>query len=125
MTLETDMDYAGLESWLKQNNTAESQILSYKPEETKTAAGAASIWGVTLMNSASAAVNLTLANGQQIGQKKVFVMTEASNSSTVTVAAHVTSSPEVFTFAQAADTLELMWNGTHWVTALNSGVQTL
>jgi len=49
------------------------------------------------------------------------VMIEASNSSTVTVAQHVTSNPEVFTFAAAGDSLVLMWDGTDWSTVANNG----
>ena len=108
MATEAEITYQGLESWRIQNNSAENELLTYWPEEPLTAAGAASTFGVTLMNSASAAVNVTLADGVQIGQQKLFVMTDASNSSTITVAHHVTSDPEVFTCAQVGDTLLLL-----------------
>lgn len=121
MTLEADITYTGTESWALQNNSTRKVALNHQPSETLTAAGAASIWGVTLMNSAGAAVNLTLANGETYGQQKIVIMIEASNSSTLTVAQHVTSNPEVFTFAAAGDSLILMWDGTDWSTVANNG----
>ena len=121
MTLATDIAYQGVASWeLQQQSIAKSQ-LNHNPSETLTAAGAASVWGTTLLDSSGAAVNITLANGELYGQKKTIVMIEASNSSTVTVAQHVTSNPEVFTFAAAGDSLVLMWDGTDWSTVANNG----
>lgn len=121
MALTDTITNQGPESWRLQQQDSTEEALKAVPSETLTAAGAASIWGVTILNSASAAANATLAAGEVIGQRKLFVMSDASNSSTVTVAAHVTSSPEVFTFAQVGDTLELVWNGTNWATLANAG----
>ena len=66
----------------------------------------------------------TLGSGTYIGQTKTIVMTDATNSSTVSVTNHETSDPEVFTFADVDDTLMLIWNGTEWQTLHNSGVTT-
>ena len=125
MTLEAEIIAQGVESWEFKNASAKKAALNHNPVETLTAAGAASIWGVTVMDSTSAAVNLTLANGEQYGQMKTFVMIEASNSSTITVAQHVTSNPEVFTMAAAGDSLVLMWDGTDWSTVANNGAATV
>lgn len=121
MTLETDITKQGVDSWEFKNATAKNAVLKHSPVETLTANGVASIWGVTVMDSSAATVNVTLANGEQLGQMKTFVMSEASNSSTITVAQHVTSNPEVFTMAAAGDSLVLMWDGTDWSTVANNG----
>lgn len=121
MTKLADITAQGIDSFETKNTSLTEAVLEYTPSETLTAAGAASIWGVTVMDSTAAAVNLTLASGETIGQRKLFVMSEASNSSTVTVALHVTFDPEVFTFAQAGDVLELVWYGAKWATLANGG----
>lgn len=72
--------------------------------------------GITLLDSSSNAINATLDAGQYPGQRKTIVMTEASNSSTVSITSHQTSDPEVATFDAVDETLELMWTGTEWVT---------
>lgn len=72
--------------------------------------------GTTLIDSTSNAVNGTLANGVLEGQRKLIRMTNASNSSTVSVTTHETSSPEVFTFDAVGEYLILEWNGSVWVT---------
>ena len=124
MTAESDIAWYGLQTWQSLNDSAGKAIHNHEPHETLTAAGAASIWGITVLNSASAACNATLADGEMIGQIKTFVMSNASNSSTVTVAHHITSDPEVFTFAQVGDTLVLLWDGTDWITLVNVGAAT-
>jgi len=43
-------------------------------------------------------------------------MTEASNSSTVSIALHESSDPEVATFNAVDEYLVLEWSGTEWVT---------
>ena len=87
------------------------------PKETITADGSAlRVYGASELNSASNKVDSTLASGVSIGDLKTIVMTEASNSSTVTVALHVTSDPEVFTFDAVDETLVLVWTGTEWAT---------
>lgn len=78
--------------------------------------------GTTQLDSSGGAITGTLADGAVVGQTKTIVMTDATTSSTVTVAHHTTSDPEVFTFAQVGDTLILMWNGTDWMTVFNNDV---
>jgi hypothetical protein len=91
--------------------------------ETLTAASPTlAVTGVSILDSTSNAVNGTLGSAVAIGLLKTISMTNASNSSTVSVTNHETSDPEVFTFAQVDDTLVLMWTGTEWITIANSGV---
>jgi hypothetical protein len=86
--------------------------------ETITASGALSVVpGVaSQLDSTGGAITGTLADGSVIGQKKFIVMTDASNSSTVSIAHHVTSDPEVATFNAVDEFLELVWTGTEWET---------
>lgn len=81
-----------------------------------TATPALSPEGSTSIDSTANAVNATLAAGTYIGQIKVIVMTQASNSSTVTIANHQTSDPEVATFDAIDETGVFMWTGTEWIT---------
>ena len=85
-------------------------------EELTTAAPAAALFGNSNIDSTAAAVDATLADGTYVGQEKYFLMTEASNSSTVTVANHETSVPEVFTFDALDESLMLKWTGAVWST---------
>ena len=71
---------------------------------------------VSLIDSTSNAVDGTLADGTEEGQIKMIVMIEASNSSTVTVAKHLTSDPEVFTFDAVEEMLIMVWGGGQWNT---------
>ena len=80
-----------------------------------------SLLGVTKLDSSGGAITGTLADGAVIGGIKTIIMTDATTSSTITVAHHVTSDPEVFTFAQVGDTLILVWNGTDWLEVHNTG----
>jgi len=83
---------------------------------------ALNVFGHSDLDSSDNAVNSTLADGQIPGQIKTIRMTNASNSSTVTVAKHETESPEIFTFADVSDFLELIWTGAYWSTVKNIGV---
>ena len=79
-------------------------------------------WGVSYLDSSGGAITATLnSDPAQIGVIKIIKMTNATASSTLSVAKHETSAPEVFTFADVGDTLILMWNGTVWVTISNVG----
>lgn len=93
-------------------------------ERTEIVTGVVTItaYGTTLLNSNGGAVTATLGSGTFRGQRKVIGMNDASNASTVTVTAHETSSPEVFTFNAVTDYLVLEWMGSRWVTVANSGV---
>lgn len=81
-----------------------------------TATPALSPEGATEINATANAVNATLAAGTFVGQVKVIVMTAGSNSSTVTIANHQTSDPEVATFDAVDETGVFMWTGTEWIT---------
>ena len=95
--------------------------ITYVTEEI-TASGALSVVeGVNSeLNSNAGAITGTLADGTRLGQKKVIVMTEASNSSTVSIAHHETSDPEVATFDAVDEYLELTWSGSEWTTTANT-----
>jgi hypothetical protein len=84
--------------------------------ETITASGALSLIVPTQLDSTAGAIAGTLADGTVIGQKKYIVMTNATNSSTVSVAHHATSDPEVATFDAVDEFIELVWTGTEWET---------
>lgn len=85
-------------------------------ETLTTASPTLKVAGATNLNSASNAVNGTLPSGSFVGQMKTVTMTNAANSSTLTVTNHQTSDPEVFTFDAVGETLVLVWNGTDWCT---------
>ena len=85
-------------------------------ETLTTAAPAATPWGTSIIDSGDNAVDATLAAGLFVGQRKFFVMQDASNSSTVAIANHVTSDPESATFDAVDEMLELQWTGTEWET---------
>lgn len=89
-----------------------------KVTETILASGALSVVdGVTTeLDSAAGAITGTLAAGSYIGQLKHIVMTDATASSTVSIANHVTSDPEVATFDAVDEYLLLTWTGTEWET---------
>ncbi len=91
-------------------------------DETLTAASPTlQFWGTSSLDSTSNAVGGTLGSGSEIGDTKIIVMTEASNSSTVSVTNHETSDPEIITFAAVDDTAVLLWTGTEWITIKLSG----
>jgi len=73
-------------------------------------------YGSTSIDSSSNAVDGTLGSGQYIGQVKTIVMTEASNSSTISITNHETSDPEVATFDAVDEAGVFLWTGTEWVT---------
>ncbi len=73
-------------------------------------------WGEVPVDSSGAAVTATLPGGRYIGETITIVMTEASNSSTVSVTNHETEDPEVGTFDAVDETWVLMWTGTEWAT---------
>lgn len=77
--------------------------------------------GQAIIDSNGGAVTATQGSGLGIGDIRTIVMTDASNSSTVSVTNHETSDPEVITFAAVDDTAVLMWTGTEWITLKLSG----
>jgi hypothetical protein len=73
-------------------------------------------YGCTRLHSTGGAITATLPDGMEVGQIKTIVMTEASNSSTVSITSHQTSDPEVATFDAVDETGVFMWTGTEWIT---------
>ena len=73
-------------------------------------------YGASKLDSTSNKVDSTLADGSRVGDIKVIVMTEASNSSTVTIAHHQTEDAEVATFDAIDEVGVFMWSGTEWIT---------
>ncbi|MCP5006933.1 MAG: DUF2190 family protein [Planctomycetes bacterium] len=99
------------------------EVLPYAEETTQavdtalTAAAPVVVPGsINTIDSTSNAVDGTLADDTIIGRQTRFVMTEASNSSTITIANHETSDPEVATFDAVDEYLVLEWSGTEYVT---------
>lgn len=90
---------------------------------THTSSGALYVRGSSQLDSTSGALTMTLGSGHHIGQMKTIVMTDATNSSTVSVTNHETSDPEVFTFDAVDEYLTLVWTGTEWATV--SGTATV
>lgn len=89
----------------------------YGVEETITADGTAlQIYGASKLDSTSNKVDSTLADGSRIGDIKIIVMTEASNSSVVAIAHHQTEDAEEATFDAVDETGVFMWTGTEWIT---------
>jgi len=101
---------------LADSSVTSDKLASSASETVTTAAPALSIVGSTEIDSSSNAVDATLAAGTYIGQIKVIVMTDASNSSTVSIANQQTSDPEVATFDAVDETGVFMWTGTEWIT---------
>jgi len=79
---------------------------------------------VTDLDSSGGAVTVTCPDGIYEGQRKVFTMSDATTSSTVSVTSHETSSPEVGTLADVGDYLVLEWSvvNAYWWTVKNVGV---
>ena len=71
---------------------------------------------VTIIDSNANAVDGTLADDTVIGRETYLVMTDASNSSTISIAHHVTSDPEVATFNATDEVGIFRWNGTEYDT---------
>jgi len=86
-------------------------------EETITAdASVLRIYGASKLDSTDNKVDSTLADGSRVSDIKVIVMTEASNSSTVTIAHHQTEDDEVATFDAVDEVGVFLWSGTEWIT---------
>ena len=79
-------------------------------------------YGTTDMVGSAADRVVTLPDGYERGEIKKFIMSNATNSMSLSVTHHLTSSPETFTFDAVTDELQLQWCAGNWVTILNSGV---
>ena len=75
----------------------------------------------SITTTGGASGTITLPDGTQVGQQKLVVLTSDGGDASLSVTNHVTSSPEVFTAAEATDAILFVWNGTAWATAANSG----
>lgn len=96
----------------------------YDVQETATGTFTSRAWiPVTVIDSSAGAVTVTLGSvdADMRGHIKTIVMTDATNSSTVSVTNHETSNPEVITFSAVDDTAVLLWTGTEWITLTLSG----
>lgn len=74
------------------------------------------VYGSSSIDSTSNAVDGTLGSGTFIGQVKRIVMTNSSNSSTISITNHQTSDPEIATFDAVDEYGVFEWSGTEWVT---------
>ena len=101
---------------------SDAPLLQEQETITATAvAQAANTHGATkLVGVAAADGGVTLANGSGLGQEKVFVMTDASNSVVVTVASHEDGVNQTLTFAAVDQAVVLVWQGNHWFELKNS-----
>jgi hypothetical protein len=91
--------------------------------EQISSAGALSVSkSYSYLTTAAGAMAITLADGVYRGQQKFIVLGVDAGDATLTVAKHRTSSPEVFVFDTAGDSLILMWEGNVWITIENNGV---
>ena len=110
------------------DDNAENKRWLLKTSDVKeivtTGSPALSLLGITELDSSSGLIEGTLADGIILGSMKTIIMTDSESASlnTITVANHVTESPEIFTFAQIGDSLILIWNGNEWMTMFNNGV---
>ncbi len=78
--------------------------------------GALSLDRPSDLDSSGGPLALSLDDGLYIGQNKMIVMSVAGNAATLTIASHVTTSPESCTFDAVEEHLELQWMGTKWRT---------
>ena len=85
-------------------------------DETVTGTVTLQRFGSSYLDSSGGAVTATLPDGLMPGDIKVIRMSDATNSSTVTVTHHKTSDPEVGTFDATTDYWILAWSGDEWVT---------
>jgi hypothetical protein len=99
------------------------EILPYAYASTTVVAGTVTIaapvivpGSITQIDSGTQAVDATLADDTVIGRQTKLVMTDASNSSTLTIASHETADAEVATFDAVDEYLVLEWSGTEYVT---------
>jgi len=85
-------------------------------DETVTGTVTLQQFSTSYLDSSGGAVTATLPDGLMPGDIKVIRMSDATNSSTVTVTHHKTSDPEVGTFDATTDYWILAWSGDEWVT---------
>lgn len=67
-----------------------------------------------IIDSSSAGITGTLADGTIVGQEVTFVCKVAGNNIDISVEHHVTSDPEVIRLDAALDVVTLVWDGTDY-----------
>ena len=97
------------------NDTLRAGLLEPSEAYTHTSSGALYIRGGSQLDSSLGVLSMTLGDGHYVGQTKMIVSTDATNTTTVSVTNHVTSDPEVFTFT-LGQYLLLVWLGSEWST---------
>lgn len=106
------------------NDDSLNQLYAYgnnfEVKETISSDGALSIWIASDLDSSGAALALTLADGNRVGQQKMISMSVAGNNADVTIAHHETADSEVARFDAVDEYLLLAWTGTEWATVSNS-----
>ncbi len=94
--------------------------MAIPPSETLTTASTiVNPVGRTSLNAVGGVITVSLANGANIGQEKIIIMNDATFSATVSVTAHQTSAPEIFTFGAVGEYVILKWMGNPsggWIT---------
>lgn len=99
------------------NNSIIANNIGNNHYKTETVAAPTLVhWAPTKLDSSSNAINATLGDGTYVGQIATIVMSDSSNSSTVSITHHETSDPEVATFDEVDETGMFMWTGTEWTT---------
>jgi len=81
-------------------------------------------WGITKLNSSSGAIIATLPDGQYLGERKTIVMTDATNSSTVTVIHCNRQANHIYNFDCINEMVELVWTGSEWVEVVKTCADT-
>jgi len=77
-------------------------------------------FGTSYLDSSSGVVTATLPDGLMPGDIKIIRMSDAANSSTVSVRRDAAGNPKVGTFSTTDDYWILMWSGNEWVTVAAS-----
>jgi len=104
----TDINKGSVSTWIIRDNKTDNL--------TATASGGIPTFGETFIDSNLGALTLTLGSGSHVGDTVIIVMTDSSNSSTLSITNHETSDPEVATFDAVDETGVFMWTGTEWAT---------
>ena len=98
---------AGTEAFL-------SPVIPFAAAQALTGAGAANVTSYYTAWTTSSTDALTLAAGTVKGQLKKIQMIVDGGTGTLTIANPVSSSLDVWSFADAGDFIVLIWTGTAW-----------
>lgn len=100
-----------------QDNTA---LTGLPLDEVITASGGLATYVTSLIDTASGAVSVSLADGDYQGQIKTITIKSYGGDCTLIVAKHRLSINQVFTFTALAQTLTMQWNVNAWDTVLST-----